>query len=268
MSAKILIVDDEENLCFTLERFLTAEGYEVTTADTCSNALALLGEMAFDLIFADIILKGRSGIDILREVKQRQLPGVVVMITGAPTIDSASEAVRLGAFDYLPKPVTQQALIRVARAALRFKALADEKEKYRLNLAAIFKSVKDAIIMVDENLAVIEVNAAAKDICMVAHGHAIGKPVSFMESACCQRCLSALSETIRTQRSSPFWASGLTDTRQALCHLMMMLRCFVRSLWTQKRTPSVMMQKIKMLFHCVQRCSASFLSAPTAYTTA
>jgi PAS domain S-box-containing protein len=201
MSAKILIVDDEENLCFTLERFLVAEGHEVTTADTYSNAMAALGETAFDLIFADIILKGRSGIEILREIKQRQLPGVVVMITGAPTIDSASEAVRLGAFDYLPKPVTQQDLIRVAKAALRFKALADEKEKYRLNLAAIFKSVKDAIIMVDENLTVIEVNAAAKDICGVARGHSIGKPVTFMESACCQRCLNALSETIRTQRS-------------------------------------------------------------------
>ncbi len=201
MTAKILIIDDEENLCFTLERFLVAEGHEVVTAGTYTSAMAALSEKAFDLVFADIVLKGRSGIDILREIKQQQLPTVVVMITGAPTIDSASEAVRLGAFDYLPKPVTQQALIRVAKAALRFKSVADEKEKYRLNLAAIFKSVKDAIIMVDENLAIIEINAAARDICGVASGHTVGKPVNFMESACCRRCLDALSETIQTQQS-------------------------------------------------------------------
>jgi len=205
MTARILIVDDEENLCFTLERFLVAEGYEVATAEDYSSAMAALEQTAFDLIFADIVLKGRTGIDILREIKQRQLSSVVVMITGAPTIDSASEAVRLGAFDYLPKPVTQQALIRVTKAALRFKALADEKEKYRSNLAAIFKSVKDAIIMVDANLTVIEINAAAKDICGVTRGQAIGKPIGkampSLKPNCGQRCLDKLSETVQTQQS-------------------------------------------------------------------
>lgn len=201
MTSKILIVDDEENLCFTLQRFLAAEGYDVSTAKDYTGAMKAFEETVYDLIFVDIVLKGKSGIDILREIKQRQIPSVVVMITGVPTIDSASEAVRLGAFDYLPKPVTQQALIRVAGAALRFKALADEKEKYRLNLAAIFKSVKDAIIMVDANLAVIEINAAANDICGMTRRQIIGQPIASTSSSCCQRCLDALAETVQTQQS-------------------------------------------------------------------
>jgi len=200
MTNRILIIDDEENLCFTLERFLAAEGYEVTTAKTYSSAIAALDQYRFDLVFADIVLKNRTGIDILREIKQRQLPSEVVMITGMPTIDTAAEAVRLGAFDYLPKPVTQQALIRVAKSALRFKAVSEEKDTYRQNLAAIFKSVKDAIIMVDADLTVMEINAAAKDICGMTRGIAVGKPIADSRSGCCQRCLDALSKTIQTQQ--------------------------------------------------------------------
>ncbi len=201
MNAKILIVDDEENLCFTLERFLVAEEYHVVTTDSYAGAMAALEQNDFDLIFVDILLKGKNGIDLLREVKQRNLTGAVVMITGAPTVESASAAVRLGAFDYLPKPVTQQSLIRVTRAAMRFKALTDEKEKYRLNLAAIFKSVKDAIFLVDENQTVIEVNAAAKNICGVTREKAVGHPIAASRSGCCHICLEALSKTLATRRS-------------------------------------------------------------------
>ena len=118
MTPNILIVDDEDNLCFTLDRFLRAEGYHVTTAGDYKGAVAALDQTDFDLVFADIVLKGRTGIDLLREIKRRGLPSVVVMITGVPTIDNASEAMRLGAFDYLPKPVTQQSLLRVANVAL------------------------------------------------------------------------------------------------------------------------------------------------------
>ncbi|MBW2594095.1 MAG: response regulator, partial [Deltaproteobacteria bacterium] len=160
MSPRILIVDDEENLCFTLERFLLAEGYQVATAGDYDGALAALDQTDFDLIFADIVLKGKTGMDLLGKIKAGKFHGQVVMITGVPTIDTASKAVRLGAFDYIPKPVTQEALLRVTRAAWRHKALVDEKDRYQSNLEAIFKSVKDAIITVDKALVVLEVNDA------------------------------------------------------------------------------------------------------------
>ncbi len=201
MKARILIVDDEENLCFTLERFLSAEGYEVATAEDYDEAMVVMNKVEFDLIFADIVLKGKTGIDILRQVKKSNPPCPVVMITGVPTIETASEAVRLGAFDYLPKPVLQDTLLRIAKAALRHKALVEEKEKYRLNLEAIFKSVKDAIITVDQDLSVLEINDAASDICGFVRREVIGKPMNSLAKQCCGQCIEALEKTVLEKHS-------------------------------------------------------------------
>ena len=76
----------------------------------------------------------------------------VVMITGSPNIDTASDAIRLGAFDYIAKPVRPDTLINTATIALEHKALEDENKNYRSNLEAIFSSVKDAIITIDKEL--------------------------------------------------------------------------------------------------------------------
>ena len=201
MKAKILIVDDEENIRFSMERFLSIEGYEVSTAEDYDVALAKMDETDFDLIFADIILKGKTGVDILREAGERNPQCPVVMFTGAPNIENASDAVRLGAFDYLSKPVRQETLLRVARSALRHKAVIDEKERYRLNLQAIFKSVRDAIITVDKRLSVVEINAAAGDICGISRDEAIGKEFNALTKWCNGKCLEILEEAVKKKHS-------------------------------------------------------------------
>ncbi len=118
------------------------------------------------MIFADIILgSGKTGIDLLRAVKDMEIKCPVVIFTGYPSIETASEAVRLDAFDYIPKPVRKNTLLHVARKALAYKALYDENEKYRLNLEAIFKSVSDGIVSVDNDLSIIEINESAVNIC-------------------------------------------------------------------------------------------------------
>ncbi len=199
MNAKILVIDDEEGIRFTFERFLLDEGYLVTTVKDCNEALAKIAESNFDLIFADVVLEGKTGIDFLREVRSRNLNSPVVMITGSPNIETASDALRLGAFDYIPKPVRQETLLRVAKIALLHKGLLDEKEKYRSNLEAIFSSVKDAIITVDKELSVLEINEAAKGICDLSRD-AIGKPLSSLPRYCNGQCLDALEETIKEKQ--------------------------------------------------------------------
>ncbi len=196
MKAKILIIDDEENIRFTLRSFLLDEGHEVITVENYHDALAMIDRSDFDLIFADIILGGKTGIDILREIRDRKLHCPVVMITGVPDIETASEALRLDAFDYISKPVLKDELLRVAKMALQHKILVDEKEKYRLNLEAIFNSVKDAIITVDKELLVLEINEAAKDICSLSRD-IIGKPFHSFPRVCNGQCLNALEETIK-----------------------------------------------------------------------
>lgn len=197
--ARILVIDDEENIRFTFESFLSDEGHEVTTAGDYDEALTILDKSDFDLIFADIVLGDKSGIDILKYIKKKNLTCPVVVITGAPDIETASDALRLGAFDYIPKPVLQNTLLRITKVALQHKALADEKEKYRTNLEAIFRSVKDAIITVDKDLFVVELNEAAKNICNLSRD-SIGKSLSLLQRHCDEKCLDSLKETIKTKQ--------------------------------------------------------------------
>ncbi len=195
MKAKILIVDDEESIRYTFNSFLSDVGHDVATARNYDEAMDRLLENDFDLIFMDIVLGGKSGIDLLQEVKSGKLSCPVVMITGYPNVETASDALRLGAFDYIFKPVRQETLLHTTGLALQYKALRDENERYRLNLEAIFRSVKDAIITVDKDLAVLEINEAAQKICGIARGF-IGRHFGDFQANCSCKCLDVLRETI------------------------------------------------------------------------
>ena len=166
----ILVIDDEESLRNTFQFFLQNEGYSpVITASTYEEALNEINDRHFDLIISDIVLGGSTGIDLLRRVRELGRTCPVVMITGYPTVETASEAVRLGAFDYIPKPVEKQTLLKTARLALRQHQLEQgqrraeqERERYRTFLETVFKSVADGIITVDMNLGIMEMNPAAR----------------------------------------------------------------------------------------------------------
>ena len=150
--------------------FLQNQGYgPVHTASTFEEALLAISKQHYDLIISDIVLGGNTGIDILKRVREMGLSCPVVMITGYPTVETASEAVRLGAFDYIPKPVDKEALLKTARIALRQYQLErgqqkaeQERERYRAFLETVFTSVTDAIITLDQNLDIKEVNPAAR----------------------------------------------------------------------------------------------------------
>ena len=200
MKEKILIIDDEEGIRFTFNKFLTAREYEVSTAKDFDEAMKCISETDFDVIFADIILRGKTGIDILREIKSKALNCPVIMITGYPNIETASEAIRLGAFDYIPKPVQKDVLFHTIDVALQHRAVINEKEKYRSNLEAIFSSVKDAIITVDKDLLILEINQAAQNICELTREE-IGKGFSLLQTKCKRGCLESLTETISTKKS-------------------------------------------------------------------
>jgi two-component system, NtrC family, response regulator HydG len=169
--SRILIVDDEESLRLTFQMFLAKEGYgPVSTASSYEEATQALAGQNFDLIISDIVLDGASGIELLRHIKESGCNCPVVMVTGYPNINTAAEAVRLGAFDYLAKPVKKNDLLRVSRLALQQYALWKEKERlwtenerYRLYLETIFRSVRDAIITVDPELKIVEMNQTARE---------------------------------------------------------------------------------------------------------
>jgi len=200
MQPHILVVDDEESIRFTFKAFLSEEGYTVSSAADCDEGIALLREKDIDLVFADIILPGKTGIDLLKAAREI-VPNVpVIMITGAPSVDTATESLRIGALDYIVKPIRQDRLVRSVNIALKHKAVKDENEQCRLNFEAIFRSVNDGIITVDENMDVIEINAAAGVICAFHKEAAIGKPLQQLSDHCDGNCLGALNETMKTRQ--------------------------------------------------------------------
>jgi len=168
-ATSILVVDDEASLRNTFRIFLERAGYETVMAvGSFDDALTAVSSRIFDLIITDIVLESRSGIDLLKEFRQLGITCPVVIVTGYPHVDTASEAVRLGAFDYLPKPVEKESLLKTARLAIRQYRLEQEKkeaeqarEQYRCFLETIFKSVSDSIISVDKNLNILKMNQAA-----------------------------------------------------------------------------------------------------------
>jgi len=208
MKSKILVIDDEESIRFTFKAFLSKEGHEVLTVEDYESAMEIISNTDLDFVITDIILGSQSGIDILREVKDRGMNCPVLMITGEPNIKSATDAVRLGAFDYLYKPVRKETLLRVSDRALNHKKLLDEKsrletenERYRRNLDAIFKSLNDGIITVDREMCVIEVNEATKSICGFSPMEIIGKKFTDVLFQCHKPCLKVLKETLKTKKT-------------------------------------------------------------------
>jgi two-component system, NtrC family, response regulator HydG len=200
MEPHILIVDDEKSMRYTFESFLSDEGYRVTAASSCKEGIALLKEEDIDLVFADIFLPNENGNDFLKVAKEIRPDILVTMITGAPSIDSAAESLRLGAFDYIIKPITQEILLRAVSMALKHNTLSKEKEQCRLNFEAIFRSVNDGIITVDENMSVVEINEAVEKICDFQRGAVIGKPLDELPDHCEGNCLHALRETVENRQ--------------------------------------------------------------------
>ena len=132
--ARILIVDDEESIRVTLESFLQKVGYEVDTAENVETAHRLLGAATFDVVVSDIVMPRFSGVELLQSI-HRDSPRVqVIMMTGQPALETATAAVRAGAFDYLIKPVPKDDFLRCVANAAKLKAVEDERERLQQEL--------------------------------------------------------------------------------------------------------------------------------------
>ena len=126
---KILIVDDEKSIRITLSRFLQDAGHGVETAEDVSQAEALLKEHTFDVVVTDIVLPRISGAELVRRIRAEAPDSLVLMVTGEPTVETAAEAVRAGAYDYLTKPVSKDTILRVVARALQVRGLLEERRR-------------------------------------------------------------------------------------------------------------------------------------------
>ncbi|MFA6317527.1 MAG: hybrid sensor histidine kinase/response regulator [Elusimicrobiota bacterium] len=143
-SQTILVVDDDQDLLFMCAKLLRAEGYPVEEASSGSQALEKL-VAHYDIVLTDLMMPGMSGIELLRGVKARSPSTDVILMTGAPSLDTAIEAVKEGAYDYIRKPVTKDELRTVLRRCSEARATKEElaTEKHlREELQAAYQELK------------------------------------------------------------------------------------------------------------------------------
>jgi len=145
--AKILVVDDEPELLKSITRILGRENLEVITATCAEEALLGLQQSTKpDLIISDLMMPGISGLELLKLI-QRKMPEVpVVLITAHATLDTAIEAIRAGAYDYLPKPFGHDQLVITVKRALNHRELKNENKRLRAQVGAMKSPVDEGMI--------------------------------------------------------------------------------------------------------------------------
>jgi DNA-binding response OmpR family regulator len=119
IKSRILVVDDEINVCKSIRQSIESENYEVDMALSGEEALKKDEEKPYDLIITDLMMPGISGMDLLTSFKKFRPEVIVIIITGYPTIKTAVQSVKMGAFDYLPKPFTPNDLRSLVSRALQ-----------------------------------------------------------------------------------------------------------------------------------------------------
>jgi signal transduction histidine kinase len=126
---RVLLVDDEPSMRWTMAELLRRGGYEPLTASDFESAIAALDDTEIDAAVVDLVLPGRSGVELLRELRGRRTDLPVVMITGEPNSALVPEIVRAGAYDFIAKPILKETLIKAVARAVEKKRLEEEKRK-------------------------------------------------------------------------------------------------------------------------------------------
>ncbi|MHB8054392.1 MAG: sigma-54-dependent transcriptional regulator [Candidatus Aminicenantales bacterium] len=134
----IHVIDDEPVIRDILEQLLRGEGYDVELSESGEAALPKFTDTAYDLVFLDLLMPGRGGLEILPEIRRIQPGAIVIIITAYASVESAIEAMKIGAYDYVQKPFKHEDLLLTIERALGHKSLRDENLRLREDLRRKF----------------------------------------------------------------------------------------------------------------------------------
>ncbi len=194
MSDKILIVDDEIDMLENCSRILNNLGYTCLAASNVDEAVNMIKEKLPDLIITDLKMPGKNGLELLKEIKGENPDAPVIIFTAFATIESAVDAVKAGAFDYLPKPFTADQLKITVERALNQRRLAEENKNLKEQLHEHFKydniigqsrKIKDVLDIVrrvsktDSNILLLGESGTGKELiarCIHANSNRAEKP--------------------------------------------------------------------------------------------
>jgi DNA-binding NtrC family response regulator len=183
MAARILIVDDEADLLTVFSRMLTSETHDVETAGSAELALEMLDRSSFDLVLTDLSMPRMDGFELLTRMRQRGDATPTLVVSGAGTVEHAVRAIKLGALDFLEKPIHRERLVLTVQNALRFAQLqeahgrlqADMGEKALVGRGAAMQRMQSLINRVapsDGRVLIMGENGTGKEL-VAAQIHAL-----------------------------------------------------------------------------------------------
>jgi len=227
---RVLIVEDERALLELYTDVLLAARFEVAAACDSENALRALGAGVYDVVLTDVNLPDGSGVDVLRAVRQRDLDVPVVLVTGNPSVETAVEALELGALHYLVKPVPHDQLVRsvenaarlrrlavVKREALRYLGQTDGLMSDRAGLEAVYARALDSLHMVYQPiLRTRDGSVFAWEALLRTNERTVPGPLAFLEIT---ERLGRLRELGRRIRTSVARTAGRTRGRMFFVNL-------------------------------------------------
>ncbi|MBW1827456.1 MAG: response regulator [Deltaproteobacteria bacterium] len=177
---KILVVDDEKVIREGCREVLALEGFEVVLAENGEQGLKMIEEAHFDVILLDLMMPGLSGFDVLSHVKALHPDTSIIVITGYATVEHSIEAMKKGAFDFIPKPFSPDQLRVVVSKAIEhtgaLKDIANEKSRMRV----LINLLANGVMVADAEKKVVLANPAFMKIMGFQGDDIIGRPFTVL----------------------------------------------------------------------------------------
>ncbi|HKQ04470.1 MAG TPA: sigma-54 dependent transcriptional regulator, partial [Blastocatellia bacterium] len=224
-SIRLLIAEDEKNLSMVLQREMERFGHQVTLVHDAEAALRAARDAEFDVALLDIMMPGRSGLEVLRELRQQEQPPEVLMMTGHATVETALQAMKLGAYDYLTKPCHIRELEAIINKAYEKRQL--RRENLILQSRLTYKEKAPDIIVKSEKMidimSVVRKVAASNAFVLVTGESGTGKEIvantvhtfsprhngPFIDISC-----AAIQETLLESELFGYESGAFTGARQ------------------------------------------------------
>jgi len=184
----ILVIDDEEIMRNLLKDLLTDLDYEVTSVETGEEGLATFKSQNYQVVITDLRMPGLDGIKVLEEVKRHDPDAVVIVITGFGALESAQNALRLGAFDYITKPFELNDIVFIVKRAIQTRNLMKANK-------SLLSFLENQNVMLDK-----KVSARTQELEVL---YTVGKRItSLQEGEILQRVVCSLAEKMEVRKSS------------------------------------------------------------------
>lgn len=192
--ANILVVDDERGIREGCRRILAAEGYVVDQAEDGKQGLALLQQKSYDLMLVDLMMPVMGGLELMDAIQQQQLDVLMIVITGYATIETAVEAMKHGAYDYIPKPFSPDQLLAVVNRGLERQRLRRQTQQLlaerdrrlleivneKSRLLTIVNSMADGVLVINRELQLVLWNPVAIKMLQLSDAPVHGQPIEQM----------------------------------------------------------------------------------------